>query len=180
MTNNLAFRAMRFAMEWHKHQLRKYTGNPYIEHLAEVAGIAMTAADVENPELTVAVAWLHDVIEDCDVTEELLIREFGYLVAGSVMQLSDLETGKRETRKRLSRERLAKAPSFVQTIKVADLISNTKSIVQYDPRFAEVYLKEKSLLLDVLTKADPNLLKLAKRQVEDSVSRLQLTLEGLL
>lgn len=71
--------------------------------------------------------------------------------------LSDTEKGNRETRKNLSRERLAKAPGWVQTIKCADLISNTGSIVQFDPAFAKTYLKEKQLLLEVMTKADRRL-----------------------
>lgn len=65
------------------------------------------------------------------------------------------------TRKRLSRERLAAAPGWVQTIKCADLISNTSSIVQYDPAFAKVYLEEKRLLLEVMGKADPRLWAIA-------------------
>ncbi|KCB25989.1 hypothetical protein L544_3266 [Bordetella hinzii OH87 BAL007II] len=48
---------------------------------------------------------------------------------------------------------------------MADLISNTSSIVQHDPKFAEVYLEEKRLLLDVLTKADHRLLKIARSQI---------------
>lgn len=43
-----------------------------------------------------------------------------------------------------------------------DLISNTSSIVQHDPKFSVVYLEEKRLLLDMLTKADPQLLQMAK------------------
>lgn len=35
-----AFDAMTFAREVHKDQVRKYTGNPYADHLAEVAGLA--------------------------------------------------------------------------------------------------------------------------------------------
>jgi len=50
----------------------------------------------------------------------------------------------------------------VQTIKVADLISNTGSIVEHDPKFAVTYLEEKRLLLDVLTNADPRLLSIAR------------------
>ena len=42
------------------------------------------------------------------------------------------------------------APERAQTIKVADIIDNTKSIVRRDPGFAEVYLKEKAALLEVL------------------------------
>lgn len=38
----LALRAMTFAREAHAGQARRYTGNPYVDHLAEVAGIVAT------------------------------------------------------------------------------------------------------------------------------------------
>ncbi|WP_370527389.1 hypothetical protein [Cedecea sp. P7760] len=118
-------------------------------------------------DMAIACAWLHDVVEDQGITAEELRREFGVTVARGVMALSDLEEGNRAERKRLSRERLAKAQSWVQTIKVADLISNTSSIVEHDPKFAVTYLEEKRLLLDVLTEADPLLLAIAREQVEN-------------
>ena len=56
-------------------------------------------------------------------------------------------------------------PQIFQTIKVADLISNTSSIVRHDPKFAVVYLDEARQLLDVLTRADPRLLAMAREQI---------------
>lgn len=53
----------------------------------------------------------------------------------------------RATRKGLERDRLAKASLQAQLIKVADLISNTRSIVAEDPKFAVTYLQEKAALL---------------------------------
>lgn len=164
---NLAFEAMMFAREVHKNQRRKYTNNPYVDHLAEVAGIAATVFDQNHgirPDVVTAVCWLHDSMEDQGVSLDTLEQKFGSTVAPAVMQLSDLETGNRAARKAASRERLSKAWPWVQTIKCADLISNTSSIVEHDPKFAGVYLEEKRLLLDVLTKADPQLLQLAKQQ----------------
>ena len=64
----------------------------------------------------------------------------------------------------MSRDRLGNAPGWVQTIKCADLISNTSSIVMHDPKFAAVYLEEKRLLLARLTYADQRLLALARMQ----------------
>ena len=161
-----AYQAMAFARESHKDQRRKYTGNPYADHLAEVAGIALTCCP-ENlrPDVMAQVAWLHDCVEDQGVTVEVLAEKFGATVAVAVQYLSDTETGNREERKAASRERLAGAWHWVQTIKVADLISNTASIVQHDPKFAVVYLEEKRLLLDALTKADPRLISIARQQL---------------
>ena len=157
--SNMVVEAMVFAMQVHKDQRRKFTGNPYFNHLSEVAGI------VGSVELTggivLAVAWLHDSIEDQGVSPEEIEKRFGKHVRIGVEALSDLETGTREERKRLSRERLAKQPGWIQNIKVADIISNCSSVLMHDPLFATVYLAEKRLLLDVLTMASPELLAVA-------------------
>jgi (p)ppGpp synthase/HD superfamily hydrolase len=171
---SLSFEAMMFAREVHKDQRRKYTNNPYVNHLAEVAGIVATTFSVsyhvsatnkgleQYSEEIAAVAWLHDCMEDQGVDIDTLRYNFGQTIASGVWWLSDLEEGNRASRKALARERLANATDYIQTIKCADLISNTSSIVAHDPDFAVVYLKEKKLLLDVLTKADLRLLKLAR------------------
>ncbi len=168
---SLAFEAMMFAREVHKDQRRKYTNNPYADHLAEVAGIVATVAHefMLPAGIVLAVAWLHDCVEDQDVSHETLRDKFGHRVADGVLLLSDLEDGNRAERKAASRARLAEAPSWVQTIKCADLISNTSSIVQHDHKFAVVYLAEKRALLDVLTKADPQLRELAVAQAASTL-----------
>lgn len=157
---SIAFRAMEFAMKAHANQVRKYTGEPYFGHLAEVAGIvaACERADVEM----IAAAFLHDTIEDCGVTLEKIEHEFGFDVAVMVSGLTDSEDGKnRAERKAKARDRLAACSGRIQTIKCADLISNTKSIMLHDPKFAAVYLEEKRLLLEVMTKADPKIRAIA-------------------
>jgi GTP diphosphokinase / guanosine-3',5'-bis(diphosphate) 3'-diphosphatase len=161
MSSYDAYGAMLFAREKHKDQVRKYTGNPYSDHLAEVAGIVATVAPFGSMSLIISVAWLHDCVEDCDVTGEEIKSLFGVEVAQGVMALSDLEQGSRSERKAASSERLSQADGWIQTIKCADLISNTSSIVMHDPKFAAVYLEEKRQLLSVLTKADRRLHSLA-------------------
>lgn len=164
-----AFRAMELAMELHKDQKRKYTNEPYFGHLAEVAGI-VAAAGIRAPtwglgvDLAVSVAWLHDAHEDQAADLIMIHEHFGPFVTDGVRMLSDMEEGSRAERKAASRERLASAEGWVQSIKCADLISNTKSIVQHDPKFAVTYLEEKRLLLWVMTKADPRLREMAMRQ----------------
>lgn len=165
---NDAFRAMEFAMYIHKDQKRKYTGNPYFTHLAEVAGLVST---VHQSIDVIATAWLHDCMEDCGVEFSFLEQKFNFLIAKGVFLLSDLETGNRKERKRASRERLSEAPAWIQDIKVCDLISNTSSIALHDPKFAVTYLEEKKLLLDVLTEANPNLLKIAYAMMEGNNDR---------
>lgn len=163
---SLAYEAMIFARAVHANQRRKYTGNPYVDHLAEVAGIVAAVADdaMMSYEVMTAVAWLHDAVEDQGIALQEINDRFGLMVAIGVSGLSDVETGNRAARKAASRERLAGCSGWIQTIKCADLISNTSSIVMHDPKFAVTYLEEKQLLLDVMTKADPRLRAMARAQ----------------
>ena len=139
-------------------QKRKYTGEPYIVHPAEVASIVASVPG-STPDM-VAAAWLHDVVEDTGCTFTDIHMAFGIDIATLVGWLTDVsrpEDGKRAVRKAIDRAHTAQAPAEAQTIKLADLISNSKSIVQHDPGFAKTYLEEKRLLLEVLTKGDPEL-----------------------
>ncbi len=169
---SLPYSAMMFARAAHKDQRRKYTGNPYFDHLAEVAGIVASVAprSLDAPaslDQMLAVAWLHDTVEDTEVTLDRIEFLFGFTVALGVSGLTDVETGNRAERKAKGRERLAKCSGWIQTIKCADLISNTASIVQHDPKFAAVYLAEKRALLEVMTKADPCLREIAMNQAKE-------------
>lgn len=152
--------AMDFAEYAHRsvNQLRKYTDEPYIVHPRDVVSIIKTVPCSFN---MVAAAWLHDTIEDVPwVTRELLEIVFGYDIAYLVSQVTDVSKksdGNRAIRKSIDKDHLALATPEGQTIKLADLISNTSSIVQYDPGFAVKYMKEKDELLHVLKKGDPTL-----------------------
>lgn len=168
--------AMNFAVRAHAgdivggHQVRKYSGAPYVTHLAEVAGIVKS---VGGTDIQQAVAFLHDTVEDTPVTLDEIYADFkehfgadvALQIQLGVTLLSDVEKhmGNRATRKAMDRQRAANAPGWVQTIKLADLISNTNDIVANDPSFAVSYLAEKTLLLEVLTKGDPSLLAEARR-----------------
>lgn len=145
-------------------QLRKYTYEPYIVHPAEVFGIVSTV-DGATEEM-MAAAWLHDVVEDTGVTIEVIREMFGEKVAELVGWLTDVsrpEQGNRATRKAIDRAHTAMAPAEAQTIKLADLISNTRSIMAHDEKFAKTYLEEKRLLLEVMTKGDARLMAEARK-----------------
>ncbi len=146
-------------------QLRKYTFEPYIVHPREVAGIVAEAGG--TPEM-IAAAWLHDTVEDTGVTIETIREEFGPEVAELVGWLTDVsrpEQGNRAVRKAIDRAHTASAPAAAQTIKLADLIANTRSILEHDAEFARVYLAEKRALLEVMTKGDTRLRERALMQI---------------
>lgn len=151
--SSLVYKAQVFAMAAHAAigQKRKYTGEPYIVHPAEVVQILKTAG-VTDPNM-LAAAWLHDVLEDTQVCRQDLLSVFGPVVMTLVGQLTDVSTfadGNRANRKRLDREHTAMAHPEAKSVKLADLISNSRSICRHDPNFARVYLKEKAQLLEVL------------------------------
>lgn len=145
---SLVIRAREFAKERHSGQVRKYTGEPYFNHLLEVVNIVR---DYHNDRYMEAAAYLHDVVEDTDTTIGAVESRFGDIVAGYVNGLTDVSNpndGNRKIRKAMDRDHLWAQDDKTQIIKCADLISNTSSITQYDPDFAKVYLEEKKLLLD--------------------------------
>lgn len=151
--------AWQFAKEMHESvkQVRKYTGEPYIVHPEEVAALVRS---VPHTSIMIAASYLHDVVEDTPATIEDIEREFGLEVAELVGWLTDVskpEDGNRAVRKAIDRDHSALAPPQAKTIKLADLISNTKTIVKFDPIFAKVYLHEKARLLEVLKEGDPSL-----------------------
>lgn len=156
--DDIAERAALFSRAAHQAvgQRRKYTGEPYWQHPATVAEMvaAVEAATVEM----IAAAHLHDVLEDTAVTALDIEECFGQRVAVLVQELTDQfidpEIGNRAHRKALERDRLAQVSPEAQTIKYADLIDNTVSIVARDRGFARVYLAEKRRLLEVMTAGD--------------------------
>jgi (p)ppGpp synthase/HD superfamily hydrolase len=166
-------RALQFAEHAHRGvgQKRKYTGDPYIVHPVEVMGLLVAYANFAYQRETIlTAALLHDVVEDTFVTLKQVEEVFGHEVAGYVDGLTDKfnsgyeENGKvlnRRQRKDREAARLANETAAVQTIKCADLISNTRTIVAYDRDFAKTYIPEKRLILGGLQKADTKLFNLA-------------------
>lgn len=155
---NLINEAKFFAIGAHEAigQKRKYTNEPYWHHSQEVADLTSYYIDLKNHEIAVAAAWLHDVVEDTQVKLGTIKSIFDLHVEDIIYYLTDKskpEDGNRDKRKSIDREHISKGCKIAQTIKCADLISNTKSIVRYDKNFSIIYLKEKELLLEVLTKA---------------------------
>ena len=175
---NLTKQAKFFAHRAHDAigQKRKYSGEPYWVHVDEVAAIV---AEHGGSELAIAAAFLHDTVEDTGVKLNEIMLRFGIPVGRLVEELTDVYVHeaypklKRDERKARERDRLSKISDEAKLIKVIDLISNTKSIVEHDPEFAVTYLKEKALLLPLIaTRSNRKLLDIALRQVDDGFKKL--------
>lgn len=174
---DLIDRARQFATTAHRNvgQLRKYTGQPYEEHLRSVA--EMVGAVTVDAEV-IAAAWLHDVVEDTPTTIEEIERAFGQNVRALVEALTDVSRphdGNRAARKALDREHLARAPARAQTVKLADLLDNCQDICSHNARFGRVYLAEMAALLEVLTAGNNSLRQKAKKALDAWSTRLAKT-----
>ena len=82
----LILKAYNYALKHHGNQLRK-SGEPYIIHPLNVAYIL---ADIGMDDSTISAALLHDVVEDTDVTNEDIMREFGQEIADMVAGVTKL------------------------------------------------------------------------------------------
>lgn len=83
-------KAYNYAQEKHKDQLRK-SGEPYFVHLISVA---YELATMKCGPKTIAAGFLHDVMEDQDVTKEEFIKEFGediYILDEAVTKIGNLK-----------------------------------------------------------------------------------------
>ena len=160
--------AMEFSRNAHGNQLRKWIGTPYYLHPLEVAELVASVGGSRDAQIA---ALLHDVVEDTEYTIEKITHIFGFVVGYLVSQVTDVsnpEDGNRVVRKKMDRDHLSKASPEAQTVKLADLISNTQSILTFNPNFAKVYLVEKRELLGVLTKGNQDLQDMAWKILESS------------
>lgn len=168
--DSLEHEAMTFARRNHAAcgHVRRYTKHPYIVHPGAVVSLVKT---VPHTKQMVAAAWLHDTVEDCPhVTLDLIRYNFGAGVSDLVEMLTDVSTlkdGNRTVRKRIDREHTALASPPAQTIKAADLIDNSISIIKYDPNFAKIFMNEMVATVEVLTEADLIMLEAARKVIRD-------------
>lgn len=63
---------LKIAGEAHRGQFRKDAKTPYIEHPKAVAEILKNKYNIEYCDKIIQIAYLHDVLEDTDITSELL------------------------------------------------------------------------------------------------------------
>ena len=165
MTDNPIIRAARFAADAHAGQTRKYTGRPYVTHLARVAGRACIIPDV--PEDVVAAGWLHDYLEDCRPYEDWMAaahsigHAFGSDVEALVWALTNDSKhvlpahDSRAARKAHDHARLADAPYWAKMLKLIDRADNLREMAAAPLKFRTLYVAESHHLLEVLAGVDP-------------------------
>lgn len=119
-----------YAMQKHGHQ-RRASGDPYFSHPLEVAAIL---TDMHLDEATIAIALLHDTIEDTTATrqeiDDLFGPEMGKLVEGlTKLKKLDLVSRKAEQAENLRKLLLAISEDVrVLLVKLADRLHNMRTL----------------------------------------------------
>ena len=119
-----------FAAECHKNQ-RRQSGEPYIFHPIAVAGI-LTESHADRDTLSAAL--LHDVIEDCNVSEEEIAARFNQTIAGLVNGVTNLTQMNFKTRSErnyaIKRKIVMEATKDIREIliKLADRTHNMRTL----------------------------------------------------
>lgn len=133
--HTLVARAEAFATKAHEGQERKFSGKPYIVHPSRVVTTLRAWGATDD---VLAAGWLHDTVEDCDVTVGEIKHEFGPRVATLVGALTkprpdrlrseQIPDGWQGNRKRaaavLALRQLDEAPPEASAIKCADRMDN--------------------------------------------------------
>ena len=141
-------KALKIATDAHAGQKRKYTFEDYINHpirVSEMVGL------VGGDEDMVAAALLHDVVEDTNLVIGDIEDMFGMGIGGMVADMTSLSKRyphlSRPDRKYLDRYQASKIPNKSKIIRLADILDNVPSIIEYDPDFAPIYIKEKKAMM---------------------------------
>ena len=167
---NIRMTILEFVTEKHRNQVRKYTNEPYVNHLIRVA------SNFEKDSYLYNLALCHDLFEDTDCTELELLDIYHEThpfwradpfdndkkFCSMVWELTDFFTStrfpndNRKQRKQWEIERLSQISSEAMTVKYADLMDNYE-VIFYGTDFGKVYLQEKYEILKYCKQGDFNL-----------------------
>ncbi|BCL38840.1 HD domain-containing protein [Nostoc sp. MS1] len=144
-------KAYKFAAQAHQGQKIPGSEIPYIMHLSFVSMeviAALSAEQVQDGDLAIQCAILHDTIEDTDTSFENIKTEFGELVANGVLALTKNSSLEKHLQMADSLRRIKEQPREIWMVKLADRISNLQApphywtqekIIRYREEGREIY-----------------------------------------
>jgi (p)ppGpp synthase/HD superfamily hydrolase len=164
--------AWQFAARAHGGQRVPGTELPYVVHVGAVA-MEVTAAlaqgsRVDNPDLVVQCALLHDVIEDTSIGYAEVADQFGLAVAQGVQALSkDQRLSTKAEQMTDSLRRIQQQPREVWMVKLADRIVNLQPPPpHWSEQKIERYRQEAIHIWEVLSPADSYLAQRLRAKIE--------------
>lgn len=120
---------------------------PYTHHLEVVANI-INDFNLGDEDLMVS-AWLHDVVEDCEVKDKTIRELFGHRVADIVTAVTNESGENRKVRNLLTYPKIRKTEDAI-LVKLADRIANTQKKGSLHQMYQKEYPTFKENLRDSL------------------------------
>jgi len=172
----LVTRAALYASEAHAHHRRKgEAAEPYVNHLAEVAMLLARAGADAN---LIAAGYLHDTLEDTEVTYADLAAAFNEDIAELVQLATDDDSLSKSVRKSLQIERAPGLPVRAQMLRICDKISNLRALRSSPPagwsfeRKLE-YFEWARLVVNGCRGADPGLVELFDASYREGLAAIK-------
>lgn len=152
MISEMFFQALVFATKAHDGQWRKGGGSqgapPYVTHCIEVAEMLAVEGQI-GTDTVLAIALLHDTIEDTSVTYKDLQVAFGTYVADGVQSLTippQIEDQRNasdyvERKHAFQMNALREMDRFCKLVKYADKTCNVRDLVRHPPNWKRESIK---------------------------------------
>ncbi len=169
---DLYLAAWNYTAAMHGEQKVPGTQLPYLAHVGSVAMEVMTAlahsSRVDDPNLAVQCALLHDVIEDTPASYGDVAARFGVAVADGVLSLTkDTALPSKTAQMADSLVRIRQQPVEVWMVKLADRITNLQPPpAHWDAAKIAAYRVEAQTILDALGAGDTWLAARLRRKIE--------------
>lgn len=160
-------KARKLAEKVHEGQYRKDGVTPYISHPEGVVkilkGIGVTDEDI------ICAAWLHDTIEDGNISKQDIENEFNSNIARIVMLLT------RDCGREQYKGRIKESEYSVKIVKLADVAHNCSTLTEDLPEKTIINkVKDcKEFYLDLAQKVNPELGSIIKECIEPWMSKYQ-------
>jgi GTP diphosphokinase / guanosine-3',5'-bis(diphosphate) 3'-diphosphatase len=166
-----------FAARKHTHQRRKNIEDiPYINHPLEVTHLLSSVGGISDEDVLCA-ALLHDTVEDTGTKASEIETRFGPAVAGYVLEVSDNKALPKAERKKLQVKHARSLSTGATLIKLADRISNLRSIASEPPKGWPVerqleYFKWSKEVFDQLPETNLPLEELFRKEFKEGLDKV--------
>ena len=138
------YKAQKFAFEAHDKEGQRYGRYDYTKHLSDIKSVLLSHNYIHTDFLVTG--YLHDTLEDCDVTKDEIESQFGIDILNNVIALTKLPNGE-PNYQMLKMKKVAKAVKLIDSyVNLGQgIIERNKKSEKYVKRFpkyrAELYVK---------------------------------------
>lgn len=165
-------KAWNFASNIHNGQKIPGREIPYINHIGLVAmeaAAAISTESINNPDVLILCALLHDAIEDTPTTYEELKKIFGLEIADGVLSLTkNKDLASKTKQMQDSIKRIREQSREVWMVKLCDRITNLQPPpAHWDKEKIANYQKEALFILEQLGEASPFLAERLKAKIDN-------------